>query len=344
MLTHHAGKTIGIIPDVRGLGGPASFHQKFVAGLSAHHINVTYDLNSPKLDAVLVIAGSKHLNLLRQVRDRGIPIVQRLDGMNWVHRRKFTGVKHFLRSEINNWILQTIRKDLATSIIYQSRFSQEWWFRVYGEINKPTRVVYNGIDLGKYRPPFSEPPISPTIRLLAVEGHLKNGVETGLINVVQALRHWPDYSGIPIRLAVAGEVPNSVRNPIEKMLPARIDWLGVLPREKIPEEMHRSHLLFSAELNPPCPNALIESLACGLPVLAFDSGAIRELIDNSCGGILPYDTDIWKLEMADGSLLPFIGGKVLDDLSAYRRDARRRAEQMFDLDEMVHAYLETILG
>jgi glycosyltransferase involved in cell wall biosynthesis len=344
MLADHAGKTIGIIPDVRGLGGPASFHQKFAAGLSSHHINVTYDLNSPQLNAVLVIAGSKHLNLLRQVRNRGIPIIQRLDGMNWVHRRRYTGVKHYLRSEINNWILQTIRKDLATSIIYQSRFSQEWWFRVYGEVNKPTRVVYNGIDLGKYRPSFSEPALSPIVRLLAVEGHLKNGVETGLINVVQALRHWPDYNGIPIRLAVAGEVPTSVRNSIEKMLPARIDWLGVLPREKIPEEMHRSHLLFSAELNPPCPNALIESLACGLPVLAFDSGAIRELIDNSCGGILPYDANIWKLEMADGSLLPFIGGKVLDDLSAYRRDARRRAEQLFDLEEMVHAYLETILG
>ena len=99
MLADHAGKTIGIIPDVRGLGGPASFHQKFVSGLKAHQIDVSYDLNRPDLSAVLVIAGSKHIRLLREVRDRGIPITQRLDGMNWVHRRKFTGVKHFLRSE-----------------------------------------------------------------------------------------------------------------------------------------------------------------------------------------------------------------------------------------------------
>ena len=29
----------------------------------------------------------------------GVRIVQRLNGMNWIHRRRFTGVRHFLRSE-----------------------------------------------------------------------------------------------------------------------------------------------------------------------------------------------------------------------------------------------------
>jgi glycosyltransferase involved in cell wall biosynthesis len=338
------GKTIGIIPDVRGIGGPASFHQKFVAGLQEREIEACYDLQRPDLDAVLVIAGSRHLNLLTTVKKRGIPIIQRLDGMNWIHRLKYTGVKHFLRSEINNWILQYIRKNLADRIIYQSRFSQEWWFRQYGEVGKPIRVIHNAVDLDEYIPAGAPPDTNQVIRLLAVEGHLKNGVETGLVNVVQALDHWKDYHGKSIRLSVAGDVPADVRQRINGLLPERIDWLGVLPHELVPVEMQQSHLFFSVELNPACPNAVIEALACGLPVLAFDSGSIRELVDGTCGGILPYDGDIWKLEPADGDLLPFIGDKLLEDLPMFRLGARRRAVKMFDLDEMVQSYLEVLLA
>lgn len=336
-------RIIGIIPDVRGVGGPASFHQKFVSGLQKQEVQVSYDLTRNDLDAVLVIAGSRHLRLLRDVRRRGIPIIQRLDGMNWIHRQRYTGVKHYLRSEINNWILHTIRTDLADRIIYQSRFSQEWWFRRYGEVQKPAAVIYNGIDLRSYRPPFAVPSMADGIHLLAVEGHLKNGGEMGLRNALSALQRWQEFRGIPIELSVAGDVPDRVRKAMEPFLPGRLHWLGVLPREQIPERMQTSHAFFSLELNPACPNAVIEALACGLPIVAFDSGAIRELVDHTCGVILPYHTDVWKLQLADGSQLSFMGNKMLEDLAGFRQHARCRAEQMFDLDEMVRAYLDVIL-
>jgi glycosyltransferase involved in cell wall biosynthesis len=335
--------TLGIIPDVRGLGGPASFHQKFVTGLTKRNIRVSYDLTRKDLSAVLVIAGSRHLNSLYRVKQAGIPIIQRLDGLNYVHRHKFTGIKHFLRSEVNNWLMQTIRSRLANRIIYQSWFSQSWWTRVYGELEKPYRIIYNGIDLEKYRPAEQVPSLENGIRLMTVEGHLKNGIETGLVNTVKALQHWQSYQNLPIRLAVAGDVPLTVRERIESLLAGRIDWLGILPREQIPAELHRSHLFFSVELNPACPNAVIEALACGLPVLAFDSGSIRELVDEECGGILPYDADVWKLELASGSGLPAVGSEILDRLPDYRLNARKRAETMFQLDDMVDFYLDFIL-
>jgi glycosyltransferase involved in cell wall biosynthesis len=338
------GMTIGIIPDVRGLGGPASFHQKFVAGLAKRGVQVSYDLSCPDLRAVLVIAGSRHLGWLRNVKKKGIPIIQRLDGMNWVHKRKYTGVKHFLRSEVNNWILQTIRRDLAARVIYQSRFSQSWWEGQYGPVAKPTTVIYNGIDLDLYRPANEPIPTGGPIRLMAVEGHLKNGIETGLVNAVTALRGWPDYRGQPVRLAVAGDVPAEVRSRIDPLLPGRIDWLGILKREVIPDQLHQSHLFFSVELNPACPNAVIEALACGVPVMAFNSGSIRELVDDASGAILPYDTDVWKMQLADGSPLPTAGTQLLDHLDDYRRGARDRALRLFQLDEMVQAYLKFLLG
>lgn len=61
----------------------ASFRLKFEQGLKARNIDVTHDLND-KSDAVLVIAGTRFLLDLKRIRQRGIRVVQRLDGINWV--------------------------------------------------------------------------------------------------------------------------------------------------------------------------------------------------------------------------------------------------------------------
>ncbi len=59
-------------------------------------------------------------------------------------------------------------------------------------------------------------------------------------------------------------------------------------REHIPWLMRSSHLLFSAEVNPPCPNSVIEALACGLPVIGFDTGSLSEIVQGGAGRLVPY--------------------------------------------------------
>lgn len=342
-MERNSGPLIGIIPDVRGLGGPASFHQKLVQGLIKRGIRITYELSEKDLVSVLVIAGSRHLRTLSNVRSRGIPIIQRLNGMNWVHRVRYTGIKHYLRSEVNNWILQFIRKNLATRIVYQSQFSQQWWDRVYKPVEKPVCSVYNGVDLEKYKPPDVIPALNGSVRVMVVEGHLKNGLEQGLYNAACALSHWQSYNSHQVTLVAAGEIPPHVRMRVEGQLPGRVEWLGILPREKIPNELKQSHLFFSVEMNPACPNSVIEALACGLPVVAYESGAIKELVPESSGIVLPYGSDIWKMEPVCVGDFPAAGNQLMDNLHSYRRSARETAVNRFGLDAMVDHYLEVLL-
>ena len=86
-----------------------SFRARFTAGLEQRGIQVCTNLDDTPYDAVLVIGGTRDLLGLRQVRRRGVRIVQRLNGMNWIHRKRRTGLKHALRSEYGNLILNTIR-------------------------------------------------------------------------------------------------------------------------------------------------------------------------------------------------------------------------------------------
>src|SRR5512144_3134094 len=117
---------ICIIPHVEGRGGVTSFRLKFENGVHARGVDVTYDLREPA-DAVLVLAGTRHLLSLSSARKRGARIVQRLDGLNWVHRARWAGLRYTARAIYGNANLSLIRRRLADHIIYQSQFVKHWW-------------------------------------------------------------------------------------------------------------------------------------------------------------------------------------------------------------------------
>src|SRR5690606_16565277 len=137
---------ICITPFVQGTGGMASFRLKFEQGLKARGIDVTHDLGD-KSDAVLVIAGTRFLLDLKRARQRGIRIVQRLDGINWVQRVKWSGLKYTVRAEYGNFMLALIRNRFADKVIYQSQFIRQWWEDWYGVAKVPATVIINGVDL-----------------------------------------------------------------------------------------------------------------------------------------------------------------------------------------------------
>ena len=117
----------------------------------------------------------------------------------------------------------------------------------------------------------------------------------------------------------------------------------MVPRERIPEIDRSAHLLFSADLNAACPNSVIEALACGLPVAAFDTGALNELVTGDAGRLVPYGGDPWKLEPPDIPALAIAAAEILRDQPRFRSAARAHAESALGLEKMVDGYLKVLL-
>jgi glycosyltransferase involved in cell wall biosynthesis len=117
-----------------------------------------------------------------------------------------------------------------------------------------------------------------------------------------------------------------------------------IPREQIPWLMRSSHVLYSAEINPPCPNSVIEALACGLPVVGFDTGSLSEIVRGDAGRLVPYGGNEWKLQKPDTPSLANAALEVLDEQDRFRTLARARAESVFDVEKMVDEYLKVLLG
>lgn len=318
-----------------------SFRAKLQAGLLARGHAVSDALEDEPYDAVLVIGGTRQLVGLKRALRKGIPVVQRLNGMNWIHRKRRTGMRHFLRAELANRLLVTIRNRFADHVVYQSEFARGWWERVYGPAPVPSSVVLNGVDLDQYSP-LGEGTRPGHTRMLVVEGHLGGGYEIGLEHALSAAERVQTMTGVQVELSIAGTADAALRESFEAQAKVRLDWRGWVPAEDVPRLDRSAHMLFASDLHPACPNSVIEALACGLPVVGYDTGALRELVTDGVGEIVPYGGDAWNLDEPDVATLAEACLHVLREQPAYRQAARRRAEDGLGLGAMVDGYLDVL--
>jgi glycosyltransferase involved in cell wall biosynthesis len=332
---------ICIVPRVEGRGGVTSFRLKFEEGLRARGVDVSYDLTQAA-DAALVLAGTRHLLALRKARKQRIRIVQRLDGINWVHRARWAGLRYTVRAIYGNANLAFIRKRLADDVIYQSQFIKQWWDDWYRPARVPSAVIINGVDLNRYTPHGLHERPSSHYRLLVVEGSLAGAQNSGLFSAAHLAEDLAKK--FKVELTVVGRVDRRSKNRLKNQTAFRMRFMDVIPPEHIPWLMRSSHLLFSAEVNPPCPNSVIEALACGLPVIGFDTGSLSELVQGDAGRLAPYGANEWKLEQPDVLALIEPAIEILQNQQSFRKSARERAESAFDVDKMVDEYLKVLLG
>lgn len=336
-------KRICLVPKVEGVGGMVSFHAKFSQGLRQRGYEVCFDLADKPYDAVLVIGGTRDLGGLMARRRSGVPIVQRLNGMNWIQRKRRTGLKHFLRAEYGNFMLSLIRGRIATHIVYQSQFARGWWERVYGKTRVPWDVVYNGVDLTQYTPEGAQERPAERSRILLVEGSLGGGYEMGLETAIGLGERLINSHSHEVELMVVGKVSETLKAAWSGRTQLPILYAGLVPRDEIPFLDRSAHLLYAADIQAACPNSTVEALACGLPVISFDTGALPELVTGESGRVVPYGGDAWKLDPPDLDGLARAAAEVLADQPRFRAAARKRAEEALGLDRMVDGYLAALL-
>jgi glycosyltransferase involved in cell wall biosynthesis len=315
-----------------------------INGLAALGIESHHDPRRPGTEAILVIGSTRQLDELLYAKRHHIRIVQRLDGMNWLHKRQHTGWQHYLRSERMNLQLSFIRRWLADEVVYQSIFTRDWWNTVYGTLRKPTCVIHNGVDLNIFTPNGPGNPPEKALRLLVVEGSFKGGHERDLLNAVDAANLLSARLDRQVELMIVGNVPQELRAQVACSHQATVRWMGLVPHEEIPELDRSAHLLFPAEINAACPNSVVEALSSGLPVVSYATGSLPELIGEDGGSVVPYGNNYWRLEAPETDTLVEAAVKVLDKLPQYRQSARKRAETMFSLEEMVAAYKKVLFG
>jgi glycosyltransferase involved in cell wall biosynthesis len=337
------GQQICIIPSPGEVGGPTSFIKKFTKEAEKVGVKVSFDIMDKQNNAVLVVGGTKNLLGLWKAKKRGVPIIQRLDGMNWIHRKRSTGIKHFLLAEIRNWILFVIRAKIATKIIYQSQFCKIWWEEKLGEQKIPTTVIHNGINLDVFSPANKKIKIEKEIRILMVEGHFGGGYEGGLENAVAFAKILQHETKKEVVLSLVGDVSPAIKQSFENEKTIKFEWEGRKSESDVAKIHHQSHLLFSGDVNAACPNSVLEAMSSGLPILAYDTGSLMELVGDNAGRIVSYGGNPWNLDIPNNDNLSDGALSILDNLSFFQSQARKKAEDEFSVTKMAEKYFSFLL-
>ena len=149
--------------------------------------------------------------------------------------------------------------------------------------NYPVKVIYNGIDLNVFRPVESD--IRSRYRL--ENKRVVLGVAFG----------WDRRKGLDVFVRLAGSLGDSYRvvlvgtnDTVDAGLPGNICSIY---RTTNQEELAALYTAADVFVNPTREEVLgltnIEALACGTPVITFDTGGSPETIDETCGAVVPKD-------------------------------------------------------
>lgn len=310
-------------------GGPGSFQMRFENELKKRGWIVTYGNKSINPRIVFIIGGTKNILWLMRCKLKGVKIVHRLDGLNWQHRVNWPGIVSWIRSEIRELNVRLIRKYFADSIVYQTNFICNWWGDNYGLLNKKSYIINNAVDLNEFCPDSLKSKKSASNEIICVEGTVRG---EPAYHILSAIKSW--------LVNVYGNASDSGKLYLINKSCNNIKFFGSVPRVDVPKVLKKGGIFLNLEIIPPCPNAVIEAMAKGLPIVSYDTGSMRELVGEGAGILIPYESDPWKLEMPNTGNLEEAIRVVFSSYESYSQNARNRAELLFNIDHMVDKYID----
>jgi glycosyltransferase involved in cell wall biosynthesis len=181
-----------------------------------------------------------------------------------------------------------------------------------------TRTIHHGIDLNLYNLQEKKQ------QYLAFLGRIAPPKGTHL--AIQIAKE----AGIPLK--IAGEIQPLYKDYWEKQVKPHVDgkfiqYIGEAgPEEKNELLGNALAMLFPVQWDEPFGLVLIESMACGTPVLAMPGGSVEEIVENGVSGYVRNSVK----ELAD----------CARNLKLNARQVRDYAAEKFSVERMVNDYIQ----
>lgn len=222
----------------------------------------------------------------------------------WHKKREwFTGVENMTIVTPSNWLGDQVKQS----------FLSEY----------PLKVIHNGIDLSVFRPTGS-----------ALRS--QNGWD-GKFLLLGVAFDWGIRKGLDVFCALAERLDDrfqiilvGTNEAIDRELPKNIYTVHRTENQRALAELYTAADLF---INPTREEAFglvnAEALACGTPVVTFQTGGSPEIPDESCGSIVPWgDVDALEQEI-----------RRIADQHPYSQTACLERAISFDADNTLREYL-----
>jgi len=156
------------------------------------------------------------------------------------------------------------------------------------------------------------------------------------------------------RLTILGYTGNLPRGAPTDMKPLieESPYIYTLPRFSsfdgdIVEALHNAHAYITFSYRDPCPNAVVEGMSYGLPVVGVASGGLPDIVGDA-GELVAFDDpgaeffSAYRFEYnfpsIDFELVYMALEEILNHLDDYRARVRRRFFEQLDIDVVAKNY------
>ncbi len=198
-------------------------------------------------------------------------------------------------------------------------------------VPRDLQVVPNGVDLRAFAP--APRPAGGPVTIAGV-GSL---IEVKNWSVLLPLASGWAADGLDVRLRIAGEGSgrSALAAQVERLgVGGSVELVGLV--DDVPAFLAESDLLVHVSTREGMPNAVLEAMAAGRPVVAFDSGDVRRLVDDGESG---YVVPVGAVDQLDARIRLLLGDQV--ERRRMGETARQKAESFSSTElagRMLDAY------
>ncbi|MBN9462620.1 MAG: glycosyltransferase family 4 protein [Burkholderiales bacterium] len=271
------------------------------------------------------LVARRHFDLVQShERIAGLPVYRAGDGVHRVFlRQRLRALPWWRRAMVlanphHAWVLHAeramFRHPALRAVICNSVMVRDEIAAHFGVAPSRLHVVRNGIDLQRFRPAQPAERAAARAALGLADGEaaalfVGSGFERkGLAACLHALARLDASSRLRLFVVGADRRAGAWRRLARRLgVGARVSWLG--PRHDVLPSLHAADLFVLPTLYDPFPNAALEALACGLPVVTSTASGAAEFIEAGRNGYVVDALDhaalaraMTAIEAADGQL------------------------------------------
>ncbi len=208
----------------------------------------------------------------------------------WLTKTTEIKIFHLISMGAESIVMKETINEISQLFPYQLAFHTKRQSKDYSLSTDPI-IVGNGFDKENYF--FNENENGPIgwAGRIAPEKGLEDAVKVA-IDLGEKLIVWGFVEDREYALKIENDFKKGV-----------IEWKGFLPTKKFQEELGQCRAFINTpKWNEAYGNVIVEAMACGVPVIAYDIGGPGELIENGFNGFLVKPNDIEGMKKATQSV------------------------------------------
>ena len=227
-------------------------------------------------------------------------------------------------------------------VFYQSQFCKRCCDETIYKRTTNYKILYNAVDTDIFIP--GKKLKTSYISILKIGTYTKENIWR-LLDTIETIHNVNKHRIYKYKLSIVGSVDEYSKNRamllISKYKMKRdIFFLGKINQNKLVEIMQKHMIFLTTKIHDPCSNAIIEAMACGLPVIFHNSGGNIELVDKAGWGFGKKQKSIKEIVINKNELLSKLKKITKKEISYKSKHARYRAEKYFNISKWEKEHIE----